>query len=100
MSEIETTDPVLTALYLAEEQACQRYLAARQELVELAGRAASLCELAMEQPQRWDYQDAWRQAVLAQSQALMRTGSARTLLQRARRRTDDAARPALALVVA
>jgi hypothetical protein len=89
----ELTDPTYTALHLAEEHACKRYLAARRELVAVAAHAASLGQLATEHPHRLDYQAAWREAVLAQSRAMTRTGSAWTLVQHARRRTDAAAPP-------
>jgi hypothetical protein len=96
--EQEPIDPTHQALQAAEEQACQRYLAARKELIGLSARAASLGQLVTEHPYRQDYQTAWRDVVLAQSRAVNRTGTAWTLLQRARKRTD-AAEP-LALSVA
>lgn len=95
--EQEPTDPTYTALQLAEEQACKRYLVARKELMALAARAASLGQLVTEHPYRQDYQTSWRECVLAQSRAVTRTGTAWTLLQRARKRTDAAQPPALAV---
>lgn len=91
-------DPTYTALDLAELQACHQYRTFRNKMVTLAGTAASLCQLALEQPHRPDYQQAWRDAVLAQSRAMTQTGRAYTTWQRARRRTDAAA-PAPALAV-
>lgn len=90
-------DPTYTALHLAEEQACRRYLVARKELLALATRAASLGQLVTEHPYRQDYQAEWRNVVLAQSRAVNRTGAAWTLLQRARQRTDAAQPPALSV---
>ena len=58
MSEIETTDPTLTALYLAEEQVCAGYVDARKAQTELARRMASLYQLTIEQPRRADYRAA------------------------------------------
>lgn len=90
-------DPTGTALRLAEERACRRYLVARKELLALATRAASLGQLVTEHPYRADYQAAWRECVLAQSRAVNRTGSAWAALQRARQRTDAAVPPALSV---
>jgi hypothetical protein len=89
-------DPTYVALHQAEERACRRYLVARKELITLAARAASLGRLVTEHPYRQDYQAEWRNVVLAQSRAVTRTGSAWTVLQRARNRTDTA-QPAPAL---
>jgi hypothetical protein len=58
MSEIETSDPQLTALRLAEEQACAGYVAARKAQIRLATRMASLYRLTVEQPRRADYRAA------------------------------------------
>lgn len=92
-------DAEYTALHLAEEQACGRYLTARRELTDLAAKAASLGQLATEHPHRLDYQAAWRAAVLDQSRAMSRTGHAYTTWRHAQRRTDTAA-PALVVFTA
>ncbi len=52
------TDPRLTALYLAEEQACAGYVAARKDQIKLAGQVVSLHQLTVEQPRRADYRNA------------------------------------------
>lgn len=58
MSEIETTDLTLTALYLAEEQACAGYVTARKAQMRLATRMASLYQLTVEQPCHAGYRAA------------------------------------------
>jgi hypothetical protein len=58
MSEIETTDPTLTALRLAEERACAGYVDARNAQVQLGTRLVSLRRLTVEQPRRADYRQA------------------------------------------
>jgi hypothetical protein len=58
MPEIETVDPTLTALYLAEERACAGYVEARKAQTRLATRMASLHRLTVEQPRRANYRVA------------------------------------------
>jgi hypothetical protein len=57
MSETEIVDRRLTALRLAEEQACAGYVA-RKDQITLAGRVVSLHQLTVEQPRRSDYRNA------------------------------------------
>jgi predicted house-cleaning NTP pyrophosphatase (Maf/HAM1 superfamily) len=52
------TDPRLTALRLAEEQACAGYVTARKDQITLAGQVVSLHQLTVEQPRRSDYRSA------------------------------------------
>jgi hypothetical protein len=57
-TNLEITDPRLTALYLAEEQACAGYVVARKDQITLAGQVVSLHQLTVEQPRRADYRNA------------------------------------------
>lgn len=54
----QPADPRLTALYLAEEQACAGYVAARKAQIRLGTRLVSLHRLIVEQPRRADYRQA------------------------------------------
>ena len=84
---VDTNTP-LTALRLAEERACAGYLAARKAMVWMAGRAASLRQLADEQPKRADYRAAAANALSAYSHAAQRARLAEHAWQRAQYRPD------------
>jgi hypothetical protein len=81
-------DASLTALRLAEEQACARYLAARKAQIRLGARVGSLAQLVAEQPQRADYRAARDRVVEAHGDAVQRTRLAYLTWQRAQRRAD------------
>jgi hypothetical protein len=80
----------VTAYQLAEERACARYLTARNAMVALARRAASLAQLVTEQPHRSDYHALWTEVVDAHREAVTRTRLAYRLWQEAQQHTDGA----------
>jgi hypothetical protein len=89
MSEIETADPTLTALRLAEEQACAGYVTARKAQIRLATWMASLYRLTVEQPRRADYRQALTDLAARYRAAKERTGLAYERWQLAQLRTDQ-----------
>jgi hypothetical protein len=85
-SNVDTT---LMSLRINEEQACAGYLAARKSMMYLAGRAASLRQLTLEQPKRVDYRDAFNKALSDFNHAGERTRLAYNRWVRAQLRTDS-----------
>jgi hypothetical protein len=88
MSEVETTDPTLTALYLAEEQACGDYLAAFESERRLRAWIVSLHQRIEQQPGRADYREALTSLARRYFTAKQRTNWAHAAWQRAQLRTD------------
>ncbi len=81
-------DPRLTALYLAEEQACAGYVAARKVQIRLGTRLVSLHRLTVEQPRRADYRQALTGLASRYRAANERTRLAYQRWQRAQLCTD------------
>ncbi|MDX8146406.1 hypothetical protein SK854_30130 [Lentzea sp. BCCO 10_0061] len=78
----------LTALRLAEEQACAGYLDARKALVSLAARVASLTLLVGQYPARADYRKVLGEVMGNKVDAELRTGLAWRRYQNAQVRAD------------
>lgn len=81
-------NPALTALRLAEEQACAGYLAARKEMLRLRARVVTVGRLVTERPKRPDYHASLRSLATAHGAAVQRTRLAFAHWHRAQMRSD------------
>ncbi|ANZ36869.1 hypothetical protein BBK82_13085 [Lentzea guizhouensis] len=78
----------LTALRLAEEQACAGYLVARKSMVRAAALVASVSQLVRERPTRADYREVLGELMGRHFDAEQRVRLAYERWQRAQRRAD------------
>jgi hypothetical protein len=88
MSKTTFVASPLTALRLAEEQACERYLLARKSMVRAAGLVASIGQMVRERPNRADYRKALGHVMGRHFDATERTRLAYECWQRTQVRAD------------
>ena len=88
MSKTTFVASPLTALRLAEEQACAGYLTARKAMIQTAALVASIGQLVRERPNRADYRAALGHVTGKHFDAMERTRLAWERWQRAQVRAD------------
>lgn len=88
MSKTAHVSSPLTALRLAEEQACEGYLTARKAMLRAATLVASISQMVREHPTKADYRTALGHVMGKHFDAVERTRLAYLRWQRAQVRAD------------